>query len=158
MTKLDTVIAVKDIEKSAKWYEQVFGFQGKGEHLSVLYSENNEIVLCLHSWEMDHHPTMVNQNITPGNGIIHYPKDGFADKILEVAEEVCQTASTCEGLIEAGAWQEKEKNRIIMLSLWENTEVAIEASQKLRPIIAEAPFSKWERKPSDNMLELEKMV
>lgn len=88
MTKLDTIIAVNDIEKSTKWYEQVFGFRGQGEHLSVLYSENNKIELCLHPWEMDNHPTMTNQNITPGNGIILYFKTDRMEEIRENAEKV----------------------------------------------------------------------
>jgi heme-degrading monooxygenase HmoA len=89
---------------------------------------------------------------------IHYPKEGYSKDILAVAEKVCDTAERCEGLIEAGAWYDEENKRIIMLSLWENSEVALQASKKLRPIIAEASFSKWERKPSDNMIELKKMV
>jgi catechol 2,3-dioxygenase-like lactoylglutathione lyase family enzyme len=86
--KLDTIIAVKDIEQSAKWYAQVFGFHRKGDHLAVLYSENNEIVLCLHPWEMDDHPSMRNQEITPGNGIILYFKTDRMEEILENARKV----------------------------------------------------------------------
>ncbi len=89
---------------------------------------------------------------------IHYPREGYSQQILDVAEEVSNAAKTCDGLIEAGAWLDQKNDRIIMLSLWENPDVAIQASEKLRPIIAEAPFEKWERKPSDNMLELKKMV
>lgn len=89
---------------------------------------------------------------------IHYPKEGFSQNILDVAEKVSTIASTCEGNIEAGAWLDEENDRIIMLSLWENSELAFEASKKLRPIIAETPFSEWERKPSDNMTNLKRLV
>jgi len=89
---------------------------------------------------------------------IHYPKKGYSQKIIKIAEKVCDVARTCDGLVEAGAWYDKENDRIIMLSLWENTDFAIQASKKLRPIIVKAPFSDWERKPSDNMIKLEKLV
>jgi len=87
---------------------------------------------------------------------IHYPKKGCTDQILKVAKKVCEAAKNCEGLVDAGAWIDEDKHRIIMMSLWQNTEVAIKASKTLRPIIAKAPFSDWERKPSDNMVTLKR--
>ena len=47
MTKIDPIIAVKDVEKSAKWYENIFGCKRKhgGDEFAVLVSENEE-VLC----------------------------------------------------------------------------------------------------------------
>ena len=88
MMKLDTIIAVKNIEKSAKWYEQVFGFRSHGEHLAVLHSEDDEIVLCLHPWEMDHHPTVMNPEGTPGNGLILYFKTDKMEEIRANAEKI----------------------------------------------------------------------
>jgi predicted enzyme related to lactoylglutathione lyase len=76
MTKIDPIIAVKDVEGSSNWYQQVFGFRrehgGEGR-FAVLVSEDDEILLCLHKWEeQGGHPTMTNPNIIPGNGIILY--------------------------------------------------------------------------------------
>ena len=74
MIKIDPIIAVKDVEASSEWYEQVFGFErkyGGKDHFAVLLS-NDQVVLCLHKWESDGHPTMTNTKITPGNGIILY--------------------------------------------------------------------------------------
>lgn len=50
MTKLDPIIAVKDVEVSAEWYRNIFGFNIShgGDHFSVLTNKDNEIVLCLH--------------------------------------------------------------------------------------------------------------
>jgi|GEM_PF-3997199 len=45
-----------------------------------------------------------------------------------------------------------------MFSLWQNKESAFEASKILRPIIAEANFQDWERKPSDNMINMKRLV
>jgi len=74
MTKIDPIIAVKDIEASLNWYQQVFGFRKihGGNEFAVLVSENDEILLCLHKWEEHHHPTMTNPDVTPGNGLILY--------------------------------------------------------------------------------------
>jgi|SRR5699024_11808984 len=90
MSKLDTIIAVKDVDDSAKWYEQIFGFKNnhiEGHGFAVLKAETNEIVLCLHSWEMDDHPTMRNQDIMPGNGVILYFKTNKMEEIRENARK-----------------------------------------------------------------------
>ena len=90
MTKLDPIIAVKDVEASVKWYQQVFGFKrehgGEGR-FAVLVSENNEIILCLHKWEEHGHPTITNPNITPGNGLILYFRTENMDSIRRNAEK-----------------------------------------------------------------------
>ena len=88
MTRLDTVIAAKDVDVSAKWYEQIFGFKNsspEGHGFAVLKSETNEIVLGLHKWKMDNHPTMKNPGITPGNGLILYFRTQKMDTIYQNA-------------------------------------------------------------------------
>lgn len=75
MIRIDPIIAVKDVEASSKWYQQVFGFRrahGENEEFAVLVSENDEILLCLHKWGAHEHPTMTNPNIASGNGLILY--------------------------------------------------------------------------------------
>lgn len=72
--KLDPIIAVKDVEASAKWYEQIFGFKNAhgGKDFAVLVSENDEIILCLHKWGEHQHPSLTDQNIIAGNGLLLY--------------------------------------------------------------------------------------
>jgi catechol 2,3-dioxygenase-like lactoylglutathione lyase family enzyme len=74
MTRLDPIIAVKDIEASSKWYQKIFELRNNhgGDHFSVLISDDNEIILCLHKWQEHNHPTMTNPSITPGNGLLLY--------------------------------------------------------------------------------------
>ena len=74
MTRLDPIIAVKDVEASSKWYQKIFELRNDhgGDHFSVLVSDDNEIILCLHKWEEHNHPTMTNPAITPGNGLLLY--------------------------------------------------------------------------------------
>jgi catechol 2,3-dioxygenase-like lactoylglutathione lyase family enzyme len=72
--RLDSIIAVKDLEASSKWYQKIFGLRKNHDsnHFAVLVSDDNEITLCLHPWGNHQHPTMTNPNITPGNGLILY--------------------------------------------------------------------------------------
>lgn len=72
--RLDPIIAVKDVQSSAEWYCKVLGFNNAhgGSHFAVLTNRENEVMLCLHAWEVDNHPTMQNQDITPGNGLLLY--------------------------------------------------------------------------------------
>jgi hypothetical protein len=74
MTRLDPIIAVKNIEASSKWYQKIFELRNDhgGDHFSVLVSDDNEIILCLHKWKEHNHPTMTNPGITPGNGLLLY--------------------------------------------------------------------------------------
>lgn len=81
MTQLDPIIAVKDVEASAKWYHQVFRFKNAhgGKDFAVLKSEDDEIILCLHQWEDHNYPSLSQKNIKAGNGLLLY----FRTNILE---------------------------------------------------------------------------
>lgn len=74
MTEIDLIIAVKDLRSSSKWYELVFECKNKhgGDDFAVLVSKTDEILLCLHKWGEHEHPTMINPDITSGNGLILY--------------------------------------------------------------------------------------
>jgi uncharacterized glyoxalase superfamily protein PhnB len=86
MTTLDPIIAVKNVEASSQWYERVFLFSKAhgGQNFSVLVSNENKIILCLHKWE-DEHPTMTNPNIPAGNGLILYFRTDNVDEIYQNA-------------------------------------------------------------------------
>lgn len=74
MTKIDPIISVKDVEASSGWYQSVFGWKSihGGNTFDVLTDKNNEILLCLHKWGEHGHPTMMNPDNMPGNGLILY--------------------------------------------------------------------------------------
>lgn len=74
MTKLDPIIAVKDVEASSNWYQSVFGWKRPHGHdyFVVVRSEDDEIIMCLHKWGEHDHPTMMDPTTSPGNGLILY--------------------------------------------------------------------------------------
>ncbi len=74
MSKLDPIIAVSDVEKSSAWYQAVFGWKSMhgGSEFEILTNHLDEVMLCLHQWEAHGHPTMEDQSIPPGNGLILY--------------------------------------------------------------------------------------
>ncbi len=90
MNKIDPIIAVKDVNDSAEWYQSVFGFKRthKGNDFAVLVDENNEILICLHKWGEHEHSTMINPNITPGNGLILYYKTNNLEEIRQNIKKI----------------------------------------------------------------------
>jgi uncharacterized glyoxalase superfamily protein PhnB len=87
MIKVDPIIAVKDVESSSIWYQQVFGFKRNhgGDTFSVLVSDDNEIILCLHKWAEHNHPTMMNPDIPAGNGLLLYFRTDNMNSIYQNA-------------------------------------------------------------------------
>ena len=91
MIKTDPIIAVKDVEASSSWYQQVFECRrvhGGNDTFAVLVSENDEVLLCLHKWEEHNHPTMTNPGITPGNGLILYFRTDSMSAIRKNVEKI----------------------------------------------------------------------
>ena len=87
--KLDPIIAVKDVEASAKWYEKIFGFQKAhgGGDFAVLVTENKEVILCIHKWGTHEHPTLKDQNVIAGNGLLLYFRTHNIKAIRKKVEE-----------------------------------------------------------------------
>ena len=89
---------------------------------------------------------------------ILYPKPGHTDDILAAVRRVSEAARKFEGLVEIGAWLDKDNDRIVNISLWESKEQALEATKRMHPIFADVPWSEWERKPAENYLGLTRVV
>lgn len=72
MIKADPFIAVTEIEASSKWYQKLFGCKCYGRDIKILTDESGSVLLGLHKWREDQHPTMIDENLTPGNGLMLY--------------------------------------------------------------------------------------
>ena len=89
MTKIDPIIAVKDVEASSKWYQSVFNCRSMhgGKEFDILVS-NDDVLICLHRWGEHQHPTMTNPAITPGNGLILYFRTDNMNDIRQNIEKI----------------------------------------------------------------------
>jgi predicted enzyme related to lactoylglutathione lyase len=89
---------------------------------------------------------------------ILYPRNGCADDILTAVKNVSAEAHRFEGLVEIGAWLDKENDRIVNISLWESQEQAMKATQEMHLLFADIPWSNWERKMAENFLGLKRVI
>lgn len=89
MTKLDPIIAVKDVNLSVAWYQSIFGCKRThgGYTFAVLVAENDEVLLCLHKWGAHEHPTMADPTSTPSNGLILYFKTENLNSVRQKVEK-----------------------------------------------------------------------
>lgn len=85
MTKLDPIIAVKNVEENSKWYQDIFGLRSKhgGKEFNILVDRNDEVLLCLHKWGEHNHPTMQTSNMKGGNGLLLYFRTENIEQIRE---------------------------------------------------------------------------
>jgi hypothetical protein len=83
MTRLETIIAVQDVTKSSKWYQNLLNLKSKhgGNSFEMLANDNGEVILCLHKWGEHEHPTMKDPSIAVGNGLILYFRVADLSKI-----------------------------------------------------------------------------
>ena len=83
MTRLETIIAVKDVTKSSEWYQNLLNLKSNhgGDSFEMLADKKDIVILCLHRWGEHDHPTMTNPKITVGNGLILYFRVSDLNKI-----------------------------------------------------------------------------
>lgn len=85
MIKIDPIIAVKNVEESSHWYQRIFGCKSMngGKDFNILTNDNGEVLLCLHLWGNDAHPTMIDPEIKPGNGLMLYMRTDIMEIIRQ---------------------------------------------------------------------------
>lgn len=88
MTKLDPIIAVKDVAATANWYEKIFGFRRAhgSNDFAVLENENGDVMLCLHRWAAHAHPSLSDQQIVAGNGLLLYFRTNRLNQVRKNVE------------------------------------------------------------------------
>ena len=74
MKRLWTIIGVRDVARSFRWYQTLLGLApGEPAHsyFGQLLEADGTVLLCLHEWGVEDHPTLTNPNAaTPGNGLL----------------------------------------------------------------------------------------
>jgi catechol 2,3-dioxygenase-like lactoylglutathione lyase family enzyme len=74
MKRIWTIIGVKDVRASFKWYQSLFGQRATDpghDHFGQLLDSDGTVLLCLHQWGAHEHPTLTSPGIAlPGNGLL----------------------------------------------------------------------------------------
>jgi catechol 2,3-dioxygenase-like lactoylglutathione lyase family enzyme len=69
-----TVIGVKDVALSFKWYQSLFGQPETApahDYWGQLCDSDGTVLLCLHQWGSHDHPSLTSpDNAQPGNGLL----------------------------------------------------------------------------------------
>jgi catechol 2,3-dioxygenase-like lactoylglutathione lyase family enzyme len=74
MKRLWTIIGVRDVARSFRWYQTLLGLApGAAAHsyFGQLLDADGTVLLCLHEWGVEDHPTLTSpDSATPGNGLL----------------------------------------------------------------------------------------
>jgi len=83
MKRTWTIIGVRDVARSFKWYQSLLGLQETTpahEYWGQILDSDGTVLLCLHEWGAHEHPTLTSpDHAQPGNGLlIFFRVDNFA--------------------------------------------------------------------------------
>ena len=74
MKRTWTIIGVRDVPKSFKWYQSLFGQRPSApahSDFGQLLDSDGTVLLCLHEWAVENHPSLMSpENGTPSNGLL----------------------------------------------------------------------------------------
>jgi catechol 2,3-dioxygenase-like lactoylglutathione lyase family enzyme len=69
-----TIIGVRDVPKSFKWYQSLFGQPETApghNYFGQILDSDGTVLLCLHQWGAHEHPTLMSPDqAAPGNGLL----------------------------------------------------------------------------------------
>ena len=89
MKRTWTIIGVKDVPASFKWYQTLFGQPETSpahSYFGQLQDTDGTVLLCLHEWGAHEHPTLTSsERATPGNGLILFFRVDDVDACLQRA-------------------------------------------------------------------------
>jgi len=74
MKRTWTVIGVKDVASSFRWYQSLFGLpetQPGHDYWGQILDSDGTVLVCLHRWGAHDHPSLASPDTaTPGNGLL----------------------------------------------------------------------------------------
>jgi len=87
MKRTWTIIGVRDVPGSFKWYQSLFGQRETRpghDYFGQIVDTDETVLLCLHQWSAHEHPTLMSaDNATPGNGLLLFFRVDDYDNALE---------------------------------------------------------------------------
>jgi len=89
MKRIWTIIGVKDVPSSFRWYQSLFG-QPETEpahpDFGQLLDSDGTVLLCLHEWGAHEHPSLLSPDrAMPGNGLLLFFRVDDFDRALQRA-------------------------------------------------------------------------
>jgi catechol 2,3-dioxygenase-like lactoylglutathione lyase family enzyme len=83
MKRTWTIIGVRDVRGSVRWYQSLFGQPETSpahSYFGQILDPDGTVLLCLHEWGAHEHPSLMSpEGATPGNGLLLFFRvDDFA--------------------------------------------------------------------------------
>ena len=89
MKRIWTIIGVRDVSVSFKWYQSLFGQPEAApghENWGQIRDSDGTVLLCLHQWGAHEHPSLMSPDrALPGNGLLLFFRVDDFDSGLERA-------------------------------------------------------------------------
>jgi catechol 2,3-dioxygenase-like lactoylglutathione lyase family enzyme len=73
MRRTWTIIGVRDVALSFKWYQALFGLPATAPghaYWGQILDADGTVLLCLHEWGSHEHPSLMSPHAPPGNGLL----------------------------------------------------------------------------------------
>jgi catechol 2,3-dioxygenase-like lactoylglutathione lyase family enzyme len=89
MKRIWTIIGVRDVPGSFKWYQSLFGLPETApghDHWGQIRDPDGTVLLCLHQWGSHEHPSLTSPDkALPGNGLLLFFRVDDFDMALQRA-------------------------------------------------------------------------
>ena len=89
MRRTWTIIGVRDVARSFKWYQSLLGIPETApahDHFGQILDTDGTVLLCLHRWGAHEHPTLMSPDMgPPGNGLLLFFRVDDFDMALQRA-------------------------------------------------------------------------
>jgi catechol 2,3-dioxygenase-like lactoylglutathione lyase family enzyme len=89
MTRIWTIVGVRDVPRSFTWYQSLLGLSGAAPahtYFGQICDTDGTVLLCLHQWGAHEHPTLISpEHAVPGNGLLLFFRVDDFESALERA-------------------------------------------------------------------------
>jgi len=89
MTQLWTIIAVRDVARSFRWYQSLLGLPETApihDYFGQVIDADGMVLVCLHAWGAHEHPSLTSpEHVPPGNGLLLFFRVDDVDGALRRA-------------------------------------------------------------------------
>lgn len=89
MKRTWTIIAVRDVPASCRWYQSLLGMPETApahDYFGQIVDSDGTVLLCLHSWGEHEHPSLTSpERAQPGNGLLLFFRVDDFDGTLQRA-------------------------------------------------------------------------